>query len=203
MQNQRGVFNQRTANKERVKGPTRELTNAASPTKASQFYKDKMPEDQEIRIHTSVYQLGVVVWCMMTCVDRPSGKLWKHNRDPGFVNQYPAWWDALPRHLARRPWPHWGAPQVEKDKWDVLVNRGFAEPETKNVSGTGNETHTSRDIPRREQKLGKRSRSDWDRQAANQPVEWLPHMPEESMKPQYSSRLVELGKFLFPALSEA
>lgn len=166
------------------------------PRRPRDYHKPELPAAARVRIHTSVYQLGVVVWCLLTSDPWPEGYLFRDKaapRAPPARNLYPAWWDALPRHAARRPWPWARAAAAERADWLVAVDRGFAPPQRG-------------DVPPRVLRRVKRPRTYAEPVVAGGPLHWWPYPPAGAMRPHFSGRLVELGECFcvsFPPLGRA
>lgn len=206
---------QRLSNDERANGPNRDtrvdargdlqLPRRVTPRVRKQPYKPPLPVDQQVRIHSSIFQLGVTLWCTMTNRLAPRGQVcaWRGAYEPNDRlpwpslpqderNAYPAWWDRLPRHAPRRPWPWKVAKPLKKKEWKAMMDRGLVEAPLVRY-GPPNERKTrARPIPAGLDKLGARPRSFSGRLGGGM---WVPLAPMDSLKPRYSDRLIDLGEF--------
>ncbi|KAL1645479.1 hypothetical protein SLS58_003788 [Diplodia intermedia] len=186
------------SNKERTAGPARPgpahppagFPIAVPPTisRRATPHKAALPENTHVRMHTSVHQVGAVLWCAMASRTSPAGQLfaWRGAGDgsggAGEGNPYPAWWDRLPAHQPRRPWPWRVAKKGDREKYGALAERGWVRGQKVVVRGGGRRV---RALPRGLDRVGVRPR-EWVAGA------WEPYGPEEALRPAFSGRLVEL-----------
>lgn len=212
---------QRLSNDERANGPAHdtamdEWDNLQAPRQPTararrEPYKPPLPVDQQVRIHSSIFQLGVTLWCTMTNRVAPLGQVcaWRGAYspidnlawpiDPRLHNVYPAWWDYLPRHEPRRPWPWKVAKPLKKKEWKALGKRWLVEAPMVQYGPPHARKERARPLPAGVDRLGKRPRSFIGGLGGGM---WVPLPPLDSLKPKYSTRLIDLGEFdrCFPLL---
>ncbi|OJD35494.1 kinase-like protein [Diplodia corticola] len=204
-----GPWHQTTSNIERATGPHRRSRRRHSPVapehpnisipsplppRATPYKQDPLPTDNPVRLHSSIHSLGIALWCVLALTHSPAGQLfaWRGaghgGRDTRIKpNAYPAWWDRLPGHAARRPWPWRVAKRAEREKWAGLVERGWAWGQEVRLRGGRKRL---RPVPRVLDELGKRPR-EWVGGGSGVAA-WAPYGVEGQLRPGYSARLVEL-----------
>ncbi|KAB2575656.1 hypothetical protein DBV05_g5761 [Lasiodiplodia theobromae] len=207
---------QRLSNDERANGPARDTPVDAErnplpplpPTARARAspYKPPLPVDQQVRIHSSIFQLGVTIWCTMTNRIAPRGQVcaWRGGYAPNDnrskSNAYPAWWDYLPRHAPRRPWPWKVAKPLRKKEWKAMLGRGLAEAPVVEYGPMHARRARYGPLPSSLDKLGARPKSYIRRMAGGM---WVPLAPSESLKPRYSDQLVDLAyKCMSPLIAD-